>query len=160
MYFNHGVLIFQTFTSQIKASHMICRRNSGIDILSRRIKWQIKQSHFNQSRISGRALVTALLSKKKDSYQFNWSGLRIRLNPQHFGFLDPDPQKYADPRIRFQGQINNQKLKLKSELLKKERLSKMSALNKTSSCCIKKVKKVRKIYRKSILLLKKSVNLK
>ena len=89
MFFNHGVLIFQTFTSKIKASHMICRRNSGIDILSRRIKWQIKQSHFNQSRISGRALVTALLLKKKDSYQFHWSMLRIRLNPQHFGFLDP-----------------------------------------------------------------------
>ena len=25
------------------------------------------------------------------------------LNPQHFGFLDLDLQKYADPRIRIQG---------------------------------------------------------
>jgi hypothetical protein len=25
------------------------------------------------------------------------------LDPQDFGFLDPDPQKYADPRIRIQG---------------------------------------------------------
>ena len=24
-------------------------------------------------------------------------------DPQDFGFLDPDPQKYADPRIRIQG---------------------------------------------------------
>ena len=35
--------------------------------------------------------------------------LRIRipdpdpLDPQDFGFLDPDPQKYADPRIRILG---------------------------------------------------------
>ena len=52
------------------------------------------------------------------------------LDPQDFGFLDPDPQKYADPRIRIQGVKNNQKLKTKkcllskpkSELLKKARL--------------------------------------
>ena len=25
------------------------------------------------------------------------------MDPQDFGFLDPDPQKYADPRIRIQG---------------------------------------------------------
>ena len=25
------------------------------------------------------------------------------LDPQDFGFLDPEPQKYADPRIRIQG---------------------------------------------------------
>ena len=25
------------------------------------------------------------------------------LDPQDFGFLDPDPQKYADPRIRIHG---------------------------------------------------------
>ena len=25
------------------------------------------------------------------------------LDPQDFGFLDTDPQKYADPRIRIQG---------------------------------------------------------
>ena len=25
------------------------------------------------------------------------------LDPQDFGFLDMDPQKYADPRIRIQG---------------------------------------------------------
>ena len=28
------------------------------------------------------------------------------LDPQDFGFLDPDPQKYADPRIRIQGAKN------------------------------------------------------
>ena len=32
------------------------------------------------------------------------------LDPQHFGFLDPDTQKYAEPRIRIQGQNINQKL--------------------------------------------------
>jgi len=26
-----------------------------------------------------------------------------QLDPQDFGFLDPDPQKYTDPRIRIQG---------------------------------------------------------
>ena len=45
------------------------------------------------------------------------------LDPQDFGFLDPDPQKYADPRIRIQGgkyqpktaKKKNLILKLKSE---------------------------------------------
>ena len=48
------------------------------------------------------------------------------LDPQDFGLLDPDPQKYADPQIRIQGQNINKKLqkkilisKSKSELLKK-----------------------------------------
>ena len=54
------------------------------------------------------------------------------LDPQDFGFLDPDPdpQKYADPRIRIQGakyQPKTAKKKIllskpKSELFKKERL--------------------------------------
>ena len=26
-----------------------------------------------------------------------------QLDPQDFGFQDPDPQKYAEPRIRMQG---------------------------------------------------------
>ena len=50
------------------------------------------------------------------------------LDPQDFGFLDPDPQKYADPRIRIQGAKyrprtakKNLLSKPKSELLKKER---------------------------------------
>ena len=52
------------------------------------------------------------------------------LDPQDFGFLDPDPQKYADPRIRIQGAKYQPKTatkknlisKPKSELLKKERI--------------------------------------
>ena len=32
------------------------------------------------------------------------------LDPQHFGFLDPDPQEYADPQIQIQEQNINQKL--------------------------------------------------
>ena len=51
------------------------------------------------------------------------------LDPQDFGFLDPDPQKYADPRIRIQGAKYQPKTakknllsKPKSELFKKERL--------------------------------------
>ena len=48
-------------------------------------------------------------------------------DPQDFGFLDPDPQKYADPRIRIQGVKYQPKTaknpfllpKPKSELLKK-----------------------------------------
>ena len=61
--------------------------------------------------------------------------LRIRipdpdpLDPQDFGFLDPDPQKYADPRIRIQGVKYQPKttkktfllLKPNSELLNKKR---------------------------------------
>ena len=31
------------------------------------------------------------------------------LDLQDFGFLDPDPQKYANPRIRFQGTKNEPK---------------------------------------------------
>ncbi len=31
------------------------------------------------------------------------------LDPQDFGFLDPDPQKYADPWIRIKGVNINQK---------------------------------------------------
>ena len=50
-------------------------------------------------------------------------------DPQDFGFLDPDPQKYADPRIRIQGvkyQPKTEKkhfllLNPKSKLLKKKR---------------------------------------
>ena len=49
------------------------------------------------------------------------------LDPQDFGFLVPDPQKYADPRIRIQGAkyqpktatTKNLLSKPKSELLKK-----------------------------------------
>ena len=58
------------------------------------------------------------------------------LNPQHFGFLDPDPQMYADPRIQIQRSKYQQKLqknlllsKPKSELLKKERLSNISSFS-------------------------------
>ena len=48
------------------------------------------------------------------------------MDPQDFGFLDPDPQKYADPRIRIQRgkyqpkTAENKSLpsKPKSELLK------------------------------------------
>jgi len=52
------------------------------------------------------------------------------LDPEDFGFLDPDPQKYADPRIRIQGVKYQPKTAKKSfllqnpksELLKNERL--------------------------------------
>ena len=51
------------------------------------------------------------------------------LDPQDFGFLDPDPQKYVDPRFRIQGtkyQPKTAKKKLitkpKSELLKKREI--------------------------------------
>jgi len=55
------------------------------------------------------------------------------LDPQDFGFLDPDPQKYADQWIMIQGAKYQPKTakkknfflsKPKSELLKKERLQK------------------------------------
>jgi len=56
------------------------------------------------------------------------------LDPQDFGFLDPDSQKYADPQIRIQGVKYQPKteekkfllLNPKSELLKKERLKKFT----------------------------------
>ena len=48
------------------------------------------------------------------------------LDPQHFGFFDPDPQKYKDPRIRIKGPKYPTKAakkrwlsKLKFELFKK-----------------------------------------
>ena len=68
------------------------------------------------------------------------------LNPQDFGFLGPDPQKYADPRIRIQGVKYQPKTEKKTflllnpsyELLKKERLKKISSfLNGLSSFRIK-----------------------
>ena len=50
------------------------------------------------------------------------------MDPQDFGFLDPDPQKYADPWIQIQGVKYQQKTAKKnlilqnpkSELLKKK----------------------------------------
>ena len=41
------------------------------------------------------------------------------LDPQDFGFLDPDPhlQKYAFPRIRIQGATNQQKTATKKKFL-------------------------------------------
>ena len=35
------------------------------------------------------------------------------LGPQEFGFLDPDPQKYADPRIRMLEKISTKTSKKK-----------------------------------------------
>ena len=37
------------------------------------------------------------------------------LDPQDFGFLDPDPTKLADPRIRIQG-VKNQPKTAKKKL--------------------------------------------
>jgi len=68
------------------------------------------------------------------------------LDPKDFGFLDPDPQKYADPRIRIQGVKYQPKtakktfllLKPKSELLKKREIIKIASfLNGSSSFRIK-----------------------
>ena len=36
------------------------------------------------------------------------------LDPQDFGFLDPDPKKYADPRSGSKGENINQKLQMKN----------------------------------------------
>jgi len=52
------------------------------------------------------------------------------LDPQDFGFLDPDPEKYADPRIqgvKYQPKTAKKTfllLKPKSELLKKREIKK------------------------------------
>jgi len=58
------------------------------------------------------------------------------LDPQDSGFLDPDPQKYADPPNRIQGaKISTKNCKNtdllsnpKSELLKKKSLSRCGTL--------------------------------
>ena len=44
------------------------------------------------------------------------------LDPQDFGFLAPDPQKYADPRIRIQG-VKNQPKTAKKKFTPKTQLS-------------------------------------
>ena len=67
------------------------------------------------------------------------------MDPQDFGFLDPDPQKYADPRIRSQRVKHRPKTakknllqKPKSERLKKREIIKISSfLNGSSSFRIK-----------------------
>jgi len=46
------------------------------------------------------------------------------LDPQHFGFPDPDPQKYVDPSAKYQPKL--QKL-----------LKMFLSLDGLSSCCIK-----------------------
>ena len=40
------------------------------------------------------------------------------LDPQDFGFLDPEPQKYADPRIRIQGAKYQPKTEEKNFIVK------------------------------------------
>ena len=68
------------------------------------------------------------------------------MDPQDFGFLAPDPQKYAGPRIRIQGVKNQPKivkkktliLNPKSELLKEREIIQISSfLNGLSSFRIK-----------------------
>ena len=44
----------------------------------------------------------SVISSKK-SFTFPSAQDPDPLDPQDFGFLDPDPQKYTDPRIRIQG---------------------------------------------------------
>ena len=52
------------------------------------------------------------------------------LDQKKFGFLDPDPQKYADQQIRIQFQgMQNIKTKPKSELLRKSESIKNKNLN-------------------------------
>jgi len=73
------------------------------------------------------------------------------LDPQDFGFLDPDPdpQKYADPRNRIQGvkyqpkiaKITLLLLKPNSELLKKREIIKISSFLNSSSSFRIKIKK-------------------
>ena len=63
------------------------------------------------------------------------------MDPQDFGFLDPDSQKYVDPRIRIQGVKYQKKSVLlqnpKSELMKKKIIKISSFLNGSSSFRIK-----------------------
>ena len=70
------------------------------------------------------------------------------LDPQHFGFLDPDPdlQKHADPQIRIQGAkyqpktVKKKLFALKTPIctVKKKRLLKASSsLNDAQSLSIK-----------------------
>ena len=67
------------------------------------------------------------------------------MDPQDFGFLESDPQKFADPWIRIQGAKYQPKtakkavllLKSKSELLKKEIIKMSSFLNGSSRFRIK-----------------------
>jgi len=76
------------------------------------------------------------------------------LDPQDFGFLDPDLQKYADPRIWIQRVKNQPKtakktfllLKSKSELLKKSFRLKISEKNETKYLKLFFVKKISKSY--------------
>ena len=44
------------------------------------------------------------------------------LDPQDFGFLDPDPQKYVDLRIRIQGAKYQPKTAVKNFLLSKPQI--------------------------------------
>jgi len=68
------------------------------------------------------------------------------LDPQHFGLLDPDPQKYVDLRAEYQPKL--QKL-----------LQMFLSLNGFSSCCIKISGKSMKICSKNSSFVKNSVNL-
>ena len=70
---------------------------------------------------------------------------------QHFGFLDPNPPKYADPRIRFQGakcqpkyvKINFAHLKTIIRTVQKNKNIKFSlSLNGSSSLSVKISKKI------------------
>ena len=115
------------------------------------------QKHFNTNFWKDKICY----HKKKYGYRISWlsdwqMGFTfkfttpwsvLRLGPPDFGFLDPDPdpQKYADPRIRIQVVKNQPKtvkkislLKPKSELLKKRNIKKISSfLNGSSSLRIK-----------------------
>ena len=51
-----------------------------------------------------------MLRLKKDFFCFFVVKDPDLLYPQHFGILDPDMQKDADPRIRIQGTKIDQKL--------------------------------------------------
>ena len=85
------------------------------------------------------------------------------MDPQGFGFLDPDPQKYADPRIRIKG-VKYQNFftpKTKIRTFEKKRDYKISSfLNGSSSFRIKICEKNKTKNLKIYFFLKNSVNLK
>ena len=71
------------------------------------------------------------------------------MDPQHFGFLDPDPQKFPDPQIRIKGakyQPNPKMLlsKHKSKLFTKKRSTKISKFLNGSQSFDKKIKQKKK----------------
>ena len=81
-----------------------------------------------------------MLRLKKDFFCFFVVKDPDLLYPQHFGILDPDPLKDADPRIRIQGTKIDQKLKKEAFCSINSNLSLF--LNGSSSLSIKISEKI------------------